>query len=49
MLLNTFVTTETASGKPPGYVDPANGSCSPLHVFLGEFHSFPLHNINIDI
>jgi len=28
-----------AGGRPAGYVDPPNGSSSPLQLFLGSFHS----------
>jgi hypothetical protein len=43
MFLNTLFTTSVAGGRAAGYVGPSNGSTSPLHVFLGSFHSAPLY------
>lgn len=40
--LNTLLTTVTSGGVPAGYVDPDNGSCSPLQFFDAELQSLPL-------
>lgn len=35
MFFNTLFTMFAAGGRPAGYVDPADGSSSPLQLFLG--------------
>ena len=43
ILLNALLSTATAGGKPPGYVEPNTGCFCAIQLFaLGSFHKLPL-------